>query len=637
MTIHYPTVMHTLCRVATLGVVLWNGTLAAQARLPVAGPAQRPSPTRTVPPPTAAGHATVHVTVALLLSDLTMRAVPLHTLDLIAERDTSVRVAVRTGIDGTATQELALGRYVARSAQTVSLNDTVYRWDVPVEVSAAGARLVLTNANATAVAAPKKAIARQVAPEREVFEQVKRGVFRVEAGLGHGSGFLAAIPGIAEGLVITNDHVVANATTASIYVDSITRVAAVVVARDREADLAILRLPPGRCTSCPHLRLATPTTNDPLVVAGERVFAIGFPLNQEMTLTTGITSSVRDGAIISDVNINHGNSGGPMLSLAGEVVGVNAFGDFTSQGGPGISGAIAITRLRPLLEKLPAALASTATPSDRLLPTMPQQPYTTAQMMTIVDTATFRAYRKLFDASSSKFQVDLATPILYRVSQRAVETDVSRDRKKREARGNVAQDEQYSELKQNHDWEQYVGDANAPVITIAITPKIGETFLSGLGRGLLAASGSYATGTATMKFSGDVRGARFYRNGIEVEPIRGGHGAQVMRVQNAWVSMKDVADWGYYVLPPETFAPDSATGAPARVKVVIQDLKNPTTLSWTEIDGAASARLWNDFGPYFAANPGRTPWRAANAGLRSPKFEMRCEPTTGQCTLLNER
>ena len=47
------------------------------------------------------------------------------------------------------------------------------------------------------------------------------------------------------------------------------------------------------------------------MVAGERVLAIGFPLNQDITLTTGIASSVCEGAILSDVNINHGNSGAP--------------------------------------------------------------------------------------------------------------------------------------------------------------------------------------------------------------------------------------------------------------------------------------------------------------------------------------
>ena len=74
-----------------------------------------------------------------------------------------------------------------------------------------------------------------------------------------------------------------------------------------------------RIVAAPH-RTFTRKAGEGLVVTGERVLAIGFPLNQEMTLTTGIVSGVRDGAIISDVNINHGNSGGPMMNLAGEVV-----------------------------------------------------------------------------------------------------------------------------------------------------------------------------------------------------------------------------------------------------------------------------------------------------------------------------
>jgi len=552
-------------------------------------------------------------------------------LDIIAERDSAVRQSLRTGVDGIAIANLGIGRYVIRSVQPVALNDSSFRWDVTVDVTAVGARLDLTNVNATVLPAPKKAVARQIAPEREVFESVKRGVFRVEAGLGHGSGFWAAIPGLEEGLVITNDHVVANVTTASVYLDSVTRVPAVVVARDREADLAVLRLPMGRCATCPKLRLATNTTGEALVVAGERVFAIGFPLNQEMTLTTGIASSVREGAIISDVNINHGNSGGPMMSLAGDVVGVNAFGDFTSQGGPGISGAIAISRILPLLSRLPAALSAISSPTDRVLPTIPRGTYSTALMMTVADTVNARSYRKLVERSANRFLIDITTPVIYRVVQRVTEADVGRDRKKRETRANVSQDEQYSELKQSRDWEQYVGSANTPVVTVAITPKIGETFMSALGRGLQEASGSYALSPATMKFSGDVRGARFYRNGVEIEPIRGGHEPQVMRVDNHWVTLKDVADMGYYVLSPEAFAPDSATGAPARVTIVVQDLKSPTTLSMTEIDGAASARIWNDFGPYFSSMASARSWRAANAEVKAPKFLMDCEATTGAC------
>ena len=440
--------MKPLLRFALPVLALWTLPLGAQPRRPGAG-STPPAP--VTPLPAAPTQATLHITAALVMPDLTLRPVPMHALEAVAERDTTVRIAIRTGMDGTVAQVLPLGRFVIRSTQPVTLGDSTYRWTVPVDVAAAGGSLDLSNVNATAAVGPKRAVARQVAPEREVFEAAKRAVFRVESGLGHGSGFLAAIPGLPEGLVVTNDHVVANSTTASIYLDSITRVPAVVVVRDREADLAILRLPAGRCATCPRLRLATPSATDPLVVAGDRVLAIGFPLSQEMTLTTGIASSVRDGAIISDVNINHGNSGGPMLSLGGDVIGVNTFGDFTTQGGPGISGAIAITRILPLLAKIPAALTTVGVPADRALPIMPLGSYSSTLMMTVADTFDPKAYRKLLSRNANKFLINMATPVMYRVSMRVAEAEVGRDRKRREARSNVAADEQYSELKQTRD------------------------------------------------------------------------------------------------------------------------------------------------------------------------------------------
>lgn len=574
----------------------------------------------------------ISVTVGVVLPDMSVRPVPLYSLELLDAADTTKRVALRTDLSGTATETACPGHYVVRSVRAATLNDSTYRWQVPLEITASGAKLELTNANATVSGAPttKKAASRQIAPEREVFEQVKRAVFRVEAGLGHGSGFLAQIPGVSEGLVITNDHVVANETKASIYLDSITRVPAVVVARDREADLAILRLPANRCADCPRLPLAEAKPNEPLVVAGERLFAIGFPLNQEMTLTTGIASSVREGAIISDVNINHGNSGGPMLNLAGEVIGVNAFGDFTDQGGPGISGAIAISRINGLLAQVPAALAQIPAPDDRTLVAVPRTTYPLSLLKGVADSIDPRAYRKLLERDANKFTINITTPVLFRVAQRLAENEVAGDRRAREKKGGVSRDEAYSEDKQSRDWEQYVGGATVPVVTFAIIPKVGETFWSSFGRGLAASQGVLAQ--ASMVFKGDVRGARFYRNGVEIEPIRGGHGSQVVRVENAWVKLKDVADMGYYVLLPEAFAPDSS-GAPSRLTIVVQDLKNPGTLSATEIDGELSARVWNDFRPYYAAIMPDKPWIAADPKRRSPKISLNCNSVDASCEI----
>ena len=582
--------------------------------------------------------AQVAVTAALVMPDLTVRPLPLLPLELIGVSDTLSRFSFRTGLDGTAAQAVPQGRWRLRSVQPTHLADSTFRWDFVIDVGPSGTRVEVTNANAIAGARVPAATTplvatqgqRQTTPEREVFERVKRGVVRVEAGLGHGSGFFIDVNQSL--LVVTNDHVVADAAQASVYVDSATRVPANVLVRDREADLAILRLPAGRCSACPRLPLARSSADVPLVMAGERVIAVGFPLSQELTITSGIVSSVREGAIISDVNINPGNSGGPMLNLAGEVVAVNTFGDFASHAGPGISGAIAIHRLRPLLDKVPAALVSATEPSDKALAPMPTGAYPAALLKSTSDAADPRTYRGLQRRSAGKFWVTITTPVMYKVAQRLAEAEVAGDRRKREQRAGVASDERYSELKQVRDWEQYVGSYTAPVVTVSIEPKIGETGWSTFGRVLETMSYGTPVSAAKYKFQGDVRGARFFRNGVEVDPLRGGHAPQAVRHEDRWVQLKDVADMGYYVLAPEVFQPDSS-GAPPRNTIVVQDLKNPNHLSHVEFYDETSARVWNDFVPYIRLTKASPTIHYSDPTRRSPKVLLNCNPTTAACDI----
>src|SRR5208283_1164960 len=107
------------------------------------------------------------------------------------------------------------------------------------------------------------------------------------------------------------------------------------------------------------------------VIEGERVFTIGSPLSQRKILTSGIVSKIEERAIISDININHGNSGGPLFNSNGVVVGITTFGDTSARGGPGISGIVRIEEAFPLIEKAKNAMASSPKPSDELLPSEP--------------------------------------------------------------------------------------------------------------------------------------------------------------------------------------------------------------------------------------------------------------------------
>ena len=138
---------------------------------------------------------------------------------------------------------------------------------------------------------------------------------------GQGSGFITS----ADGLVLTNHHVVQGATSIAVKLQDGTKVAAEVLGSDAEIDIALLQLPTDR--AWPYVALGS---SEDLRV-GDRVVAMGNGLGLGTTVTTGIVSgkgrvmldAVHEDFLQTDAAINPGNSGGPLFTLEGEVVGVN--------------------------------------------------------------------------------------------------------------------------------------------------------------------------------------------------------------------------------------------------------------------------------------------------------------------------
>jgi putative serine protease PepD len=171
------------------------------------------------------------------------------------------------------------------------------------------------------------------------------------------------------GLIVTNDHVVDEASSVTVTLDGEKgeTVKASILAEDKQADLALLKIAPSGVTLHP-LSFADSST----VEVGDAVDAIGNPYGLDWTLTTGVVSALNrqikapDGATISgaiqtDAALNPGNSGGPLIDSAGDVIGINSqiisgSSSTTAEGGSaGVGFAIASNTVELFLQQHSAA------------------------------------------------------------------------------------------------------------------------------------------------------------------------------------------------------------------------------------------------------------------------------------------
>jgi serine protease Do/serine protease DegQ len=158
----------------------------------------------------------------------------------------------------------------------------------------------------------------------------------------------------ARGLVLTNNHVIANADQIAVNLRDGRNFKAELVGSDPDTDVAVVRIPPERLTA---VALAD---SDELRV-GDFVVAIGNPFGLGQTVTSGIVSALArsglgitgyDDLIQTDASINPGNSGGALVNLRGELVGINTAIFSQTGGNIGIGFAIPSNMARQIMEQL---------------------------------------------------------------------------------------------------------------------------------------------------------------------------------------------------------------------------------------------------------------------------------------------
>jgi serine protease Do len=173
---------------------------------------------------------------------------------------------------------------------------------------------------------------------RDIFEQFFNNRRpRKERVPGMGSGFFIS----ADGYLITNNHVVNNAIKVTVETIDGTKYTARIVGTDPRTDLALLKV---KADDLPFVSLGDSNK----VEVGEWVLAIGNPLNQDLSVTAGIISAKGrqlgmaqyEDFLQTDAAINQGNSGGPLINMAGRVIGINSAILAPSGGNIGIGFAI---------------------------------------------------------------------------------------------------------------------------------------------------------------------------------------------------------------------------------------------------------------------------------------------------------
>ena len=314
---------------------------------------------------------------------------------------------------------------------------------------------------------------------------------------------------------------------------------------------------------------------------GERVVAIGSALSQAgSVLTTGIVSRLEADTLIADLNVNSGSSGGPLLNLNGEVVGLCTF-FVKAPAGPGLAGIVRAHVARPILAAAAASLTLESPPFEAL-PVPSPIPYPADALR---EKAAGIRSPGAYGTTVRGMRIDALTPPI--VLFEAHQTEIRQAQQNAEARGRGAPGEPF---RNRYAWQAYTGHVEA-IIGVRAVPDVIDLADNEIDEEVEVRRTTPSAIGRRVRFTGDVRKIQLLRNGVEVVPIVPGRFCR----NAADASPRQPAGcFGLYQYAPSAFAP----GAELELRVHSEDA--PTRPRVWKIPASVVSRVWADFAPWLA-------------------------------------
>jgi hypothetical protein len=517
---------------------------------------------------------TVRLKVRAILVDKDLNQKPVPRLTLIVKNlnaSAAPEITIKTGFDGLAESKLEPGKYRITTPQPVDLQGKRYSWDQEVVLSGVEQTLELSNDNAiTTALGPEPSATPATGDLTALFERLKNAVVTVHSESKSGTGFVVD----PAGLVLTNNHVVESSDYLATQFDQKRKVQAKLLAANADKDIAVLWV---NLSAFPEAVVApiSPATASPAAV-GERVFTIGNPLGREKVLTTGVLSKIEPDSITSDININHGNSGGPLLTLKGEVIGI------TTAGLQKLAKIIPILEAQPLIEEARKKIAGGTVPPADLLPVVPPDYFPAEALRTHLQAE--KLDWKPYSLDMGQFEATFLTPMVTYLSRHESEMAAARQAAKRT--GDQSQVKpQAATLEEAQEYH--------PLVLVSVVPKLSSIW--------------------RIKFKNGFLRMRLLCGGKEIPPVDPGRSPYNLHDQRG--RTVDTTFRGEYIYLPEAISPSCGS-----VALEVFSEKEPNTPITRVVDAAIVERVWADFEPYRKAH--------ANVTNSQPAEDKNQKPVT---------